>query len=419
MRNAIFVGGIVCSILGQTAFADNWPRFRGPNGAGISDDKTIPLIWSASENVLWKTAVPGIGNSSPIVWGDRIFLESAPTVNERRLYCLNVADGKILWSESVPGTKANLHKLNTLASSTPATDGERVYALYWDGSGVSVHAYDFQGKHLWKHDLGPFVSQHGVGASPIVYKGKVYINNDMDAGPGRTSRLVALDAKTGDVAWEAGRFTHRACYSTPFIHERKGQPTELICASTGGVTGYDPDTGAEKWKWSWPEINPRMLRTVGSPILAQGMVLAISGDGSGERHTVAVRKGDKGDVTQTNMVWNYKKAMPYVPTPLARGDYFYLVTDSGLASCLEIQTGKFAWADKRLGSAVTASPVMIDGKVFVVGENGETTVYEATPSGFEVLAKNELGEEVKASPAVANGRLYIRGKNHLFCIGKR
>src|SRR5205807_6798532 len=190
--------------------------------------------------VVWKTAVPGTGNSSPIIWGDRIFLESAPNPKERRLYCLSAADGKEIWSQPVSGKDARKHKKNTLASSTPATDGERVYALFWDGDVVSVHAFDFAGKHLWKRELGSFLSQHGVGASPVVYRGKVYVNDDQDLAPGHTSRLIALDAKTGEVVWQADRFTHRACYSSPFFHEAPNEPAELILSSTAGIMGYDP-----------------------------------------------------------------------------------------------------------------------------------------------------------------------------------
>lgn len=431
MRRGLIAFGLICGLglaCGERALGENWPRFRGPNGTGIARDREVPLRWSDTENVLWKTTIPGAGNSSPIIWGDRIFLESAPTPNERRLYCLNVADGKVLWSRAVPGRKARTHQKNTLASSTPATDGERVYALFWDGDRVSAHAFDFHGKHLWQRELGAFLSQHGVGASPIVYNGKVFVNYDQDKIgddknqgknlPPQTSRLIALDAHNGNILWQANRFTHNACYSTPFIHEAADEAPEVIVASTAGIMGYEPETGKEKWRWDWAKVNPKMLRTVGSPIYAQGMVLACSGNGPGARHTVAIRKGVTGDVTPSNLAWNYDKAMPYVPTPLAWGDHFYLVTDQGFAACIEIKTGKIVWSEERLGGAVTASPILIDGKVYAFDETGDGFVYEATPKGFKLLERNTLGEGVMATPAVADNRLYIRGREHLFCIGK-
>ncbi len=398
----------------QPAQAADWPRFRGPNGTGISADKEIPVRWNESSGFLWKVAIPGHGNSSPIVWGQQIFLQTASDNGaERSLICLSAVDGKTLWTAKVPGAKAHTHKRNTLASSTPATDGERVYAMFWDGQGIWVYAYDMKGKQLWKQPLGSFTSQHGPGTSPIIVGDKVILADDQDG----SAVLYALDAKTGQIAWQRPRKGFRTCYSTPFVLEQPGQPAELIVASTAGITSYQPQTGAENWNWTWA-FRGAPLRTVASPIFSQGLIFANSGDGGGDRHTVAVRAGGKGDVTATNLVWEDKKKLifPYVPSFLAWGDYLYSVSDKGFAACYVARTGKQVWRE-RLGSDISASPILVNGKIYAVSEPGTVYVFEAAPK-FKLLAKNTVGEPVRATPAVADGRLLIRGESHLFCIGK-
>jgi outer membrane protein assembly factor BamB len=393
------------------AIAADWPRFQGADGSGTATDKNIPIQWTEKDGVLWKTAIPGDGNSSPIVWGNKIFLQTAKA-NERSLVCVNADDGKILWSKTVPGTKAVIHNLNSLASSTPATDGERVYTLFWNGKTIGMYAFDMDGNQLWDRDLGAFKSQHGVGASPVVYKGLVFLNNDQDG----KATLIALHAKDGKIAWQVPREAFRACYSTPFILKDGDKSAELIVTSTEGIAGYDPTTGAERWTWKW-KFDGMSLRTVGSSVQSQGIILASSGDGKGDRHGVAIKKGDKGDVTKTNLLWENKKQLPYVPSMLISGDHVYFVNDSGMAGCAELKTGKMIYY-QRLGPKMYASPVLIDGKIYAVMEKGDVMVFAADPT-FKVLGKSSLGETVIASPAVASGKLYIRGAQHLFCIAKK
>ncbi len=415
------IGGLALAVLGGVlvlalpAPADNWPRFRGPNGTGVSGDKNIPVEWSDSQGVLWKAALPGEGHSCPVVWGDRLFLQSAtPDATERLLQCLDVHTGKVLWSRSVPGGPADhiYRGKNTLASSTPATDGERVYVVIWDGRNVSLHAYDFQGKHLWQQPLGYFKSQHGVGASPVICGDKVILNNDMDG----TATLVAFDARTGKPAWQAPRRAYRACYGTPFLMDRPGQAAELVVASTTAITGYDPKTGSVHWNWDWKSTDRMPLRVVASPTFIDGLILVNAGDGAGDRHVIAVRPGSKEDPDGARLVWENKRDFPYVPTMLAWGDHVYFVTDTGFAGCHDARTGARVWSE-RLGSAMTASPVLIDGKVYACGDDGDVYVFAAEPT-FRLLARNSLNEPIRAVPAVADGRLFIRGRDHLFCIGK-
>ena len=226
--------------------------------------------------------------------------------------------------------------------------------------------------------------------------------------------LLALEAATGRTAWQAPRRAFRACYSSPFLQEESGRPAELIVASTAGITSYQPDTGAVNWNWSWTFAG-MALRTVASPIFCQGLIIADSGDGGGDRDTVAVRAGGKGDVSPTNLAWENRRNFPYVPSVLARGEHLYYVSDKGMAGCHVAKTGDMVW-NERLGGPVTASPVLIDGKVYAVGEDGTAYVFAAAPR-FQLLARNTVGEPVMATPAVANGRLFIRGRSHLFCIG--
>lgn len=396
------------------ASAGDWPRFRGPNGAGIADDKDVPVKWT-EENILWKTAVPGVGHSSPIVCKGRVFLQSASEDGgERWLLCLDAGKGDIVWKIPSPGERAKKHSLNSLASSTPATDGERVYAAFWDGRAIHLGAYSFKdGKPLWVHDLGSFKSQHGFGHSPMLFDGKVILANDQDG----SSNLLAFDAKSGDRVWQTDRKPYRACYSTPLLRHKPDGSQELIVASTAGITGYDPADGKANWWYTW-KFARSPLRTVGSPILAGNLLIATSGDGAGDRDVIAVKLGDRGDVTAGNLAWQNRKnyPFPYVPCLLSHGDYLFGVHDKGIASCHLARSGEEVWR-RRLDSGFTASPILVDGKIYAVSQSGSVHVIAAAAE-FKLLASNSIGEAVSSSPAVAENRLFIRGENHLFCIGK-
>ncbi len=400
---------------GALAGAGDWPRFRGLNGAGIADDKDVPVKWT-DENVLWKTTIPGVGHSSPIVCRGRVFLESASKDGrERWLLCLDAATGEILWKSPSSGQSAKKHPLNSLASSTPATDGERVYAVFWDGKNIHLNAFDFKdGKPIWRKDLGAFKSQHGIGHSPMLIDGKVVVANDQDG----SSHLLALDARRGDVVWQVERTPYRTCYSTPFVHIKPDGDKELIVASTAGITSYRPADGKANWWYTW-KFAGMPLRTVGSPITANGLVIATSGDGSGARHAIAVKLGGKGDVSADNLVWQNRKnyPFPYVPCMLSHSDYLFSVHDKGIASCHETRSGEEVWSERLGAVGFTASPILVDGKVYAVADNGSVYVFEAAKK-FKLLAKNTVNEHVSSTPAVADNRLFVRGDKQLFCIGK-
>ena len=392
------------ALAGQAALeAANWPRFRGPNGAGTADDKNIPVQFT-DKDFLWKTTLPGEGHSSPVIWGDKLFIQSADA-SKRMILCVDVKDGKILWNQSEPGSTSKKHSKNSLASSTPATDGERVYCYFWDGKAVSVSAYDMSGTRLWNHPIGGFTSQHGAGASPVVYDGKVFVNNDQDG----KADLIALDAKTGKPAWQVPRKPFRACYSPPFIHNNG-----LVVASTAGITSYNPSTGAVNWNWDW-KFDGMALRTIGCPVAGNGLIFVSSGDGGGSRHMVAVKDGGKG------LAWENKdKSAAYVPAMLLSGEHLFWVNDGGIVGCTDAKSGKEIW-NQRLpgGSQVSSSPVLINGAIYVGREDGTVVVY-AAGTAWKQLGTSKLPERIMSSPAVADGRLFIRGESGtLYCIGKK
>lgn len=405
---------LIASAPSAMASEPTWSRFRGPNGMGTASDMDIPVKFS-EQSVLWKKPIPGSGNSSPVVWGNRLFLQSASKDGkERSLLCLSSLDGKTIWTTTFPtnpSARPKTHAKNSLASCTPAVDGERVYALFWDGVDMVLYGLDMDGKQLWQRNLGPYKSQHGAGTSPMVYQKKVYVANDQDG----EAELLAFDALTGKDVWRAKRPPFRACYSVPFLLEKAGHPTELIVGSTAGVTSYDPDTGHENWNFtSWPWLKTP-LRTVASPIAIDGIIIANSGDGSGERNTVAIRPEGKGTLSKEVVLWSKTKTYPYVPNLLALGEHVYFVNDLGIAGCAVAKTGEIVWSE-RLGGNFSASPVLVDGKIYAPSEDGTVYVFQAAPK-YQPLAKNVLDEGFIATPAVASRRLFIRGKNSLYCIG--
>ncbi len=404
-----------------------WARFRGPNGTATSDDKDIPLRFGAADNLVWKVASPGAGNSSPIVWGKHLFLHSASTDGKRRsLTCLDTADGKVRWERGIAGETAKIRADSSLASSTPTTDGEAVYVAFWNGKDVRLSAYDFRGEPLWSKDLGAFNSQHGPGASPIVVGDKLILANDMDKDDfttkvpnARPSMLMALDKHTGRLLWEKPRTAERACYSAPFLLDRPGRKEpELVVTSTTAVTGYDLTTGAKLWEAKgWQEHAVKVpMRTVASPALA-GDVLCVCAGGDAGRFAVGLALPGPGSGDVPQRAWENRKDFPYVPSPVARGDHFYFVNDAGFAGCYEARTGKRVWLERLADTGFHASPLVIDGKVYAVSTTGDVYVFAAAPT-FRLLARNELGEVVRATPAVAGGRLYVRGERHLYCFGK-
>jgi len=403
--------------------AADWDRFRGPEGLGTATDKNVPVDFSPA-TALWKTTLPGKGNSSPIVSKGKIFLQSASEDRTKRMFfCVDAASGKIDWTRDVKGASGTIHRKNSMASCSAAADGERVYIVFWDGDEISFTGWDYAGKMLWRKELGKFKSQHGPGLSPMILGNQVYLNVDQDD----LAEVIAFDTKTGDIAWKKSRTAFRASYTTPFVLERDGKK-EVVVGSTAGITSYDPKDGSIIWNWTWDwKAAPKgkrkeggALRNVGGPIFHEGMLFAISGDGNSDRLMVALKAGKTGEVTNSAISWEMTKGTPYVPMVLAAGEHLYWISDlENKALCAEAKTGKVIWEERLPGAGeVSASPVMVDGKIYSIHERGRVSVFEAKPK-FKLLADNDLKEDVYASPAVADGRLYIRGVNTLFCFGKK
>ena len=411
-----------------TAKAENWPRFRGPTGDGISTEIRLPVEWNNTDHVAWKTPIPGEGWSSPIVWGERIFL-TATLQDGRKCHalCLDAASGQILWNtevlEQVPGYK---ERKNSYATPTPCTDGERVYAVFADGS---VAAMDFTGSVLWTNRDVSFYSRHGLGASPLLHDGLLIMPYDgsmrvTDQGkyPNNTEEertgwqiawdqafIAALDTRTGRRGWTAKRGMSKIAHVTPNIL-RDGNTVQLISCAGDCIQGFDPQTGKLLWNvFSLGEgVTP-------SPVMGDGLIFTSSGFGAPALR--AVKTGGRGDITATHIAWEQQRGVPMEVSPLYRKPYLYTVTSAGIVTCLQAATGEVVYQG-RLGGKYSASPVYADGRIYFLSESGETVVI-APGAELKILARNPLEETCQASMAVSGGRLFIRTDKHLYCIGHR
>ena len=393
--------------LPEVAPAD-WPWWRGPTLDNKSRDRTAPTRWSATEHVVWKTPVPGRGHSSPVLWGDRIFLTTADEAAQtQRVLAFDRRTGKPLWDTVAhSGGFEMKHEKNSHASSTPACDGRHVYSAFVNSDAVHVTAVDLDGKVVWQRAAGPYESQHGLGSSPVLHKQTVIVLADSMKG----SFLAALDRATGKVVWRIDRpVTGRnGNYATPLVATLAGKP-QLIVQGTRVTTSYDPDTGNELWKCHGP------AEVCGcTPACDDRHVFATGG--FPEKEILTVRADGSGDVTRTHVAWRSRKGVSYVPSPLYHDGRLYVVNDNGTATCFDAAAGKELWSE-RLAGAFTSSPVLVGDHLYVTNEQGRTFILKAGPK-FEQVAVNDLEEGVLATPAVAGGRIYLRTAGTLYCIGK-
>jgi len=404
-----YLGG--CLSLAAVTRADNWPRFRGQNGSGVSDEQGFSAPWNP-DRVRWTVTVPGTGHSSPVIWGDKLFLTTASeTGTTRSVLCFDALTGKPLWTRSVQLNANPKHPKSSWASATPAVDGERVFVAFADVQHDLLLAYDFDGNQHWQEDLGHFESQHGQGASPILFGDLVIMVNDQD-GP---SSIVAYDKRTGHRVWKVPRNNGQqsTSYATPFIYRPKQGPPQLICSSAySGVSGLDPKIGKTIWTTG---LLPQ--RTVGSPVLSAGLILQCCGVAGQGSLMIAVDPNGQGDVSKTAIRYKRTRLLPYVPTPLAYQNYLFLWCDRGTVCCVDPTTGKDLWV-KRIGGNFSGSPIGAGGMLFNIDEQGDVVVLAAAPE-FKLLGKIPLGEPSNSTPAVANGRLYLRTFHHLTCVAAR
>jgi len=433
---------LVLSCLATTALAQNWPSFRGSNASGVADKAKLPTHWNVekSQNIVWSTPIPGLSHSSPIIWGNQVFLitaisESATVFKAKdrgigladdnvkhtwRIYSLDKGTGKILWEqtayEGVP--RAKRHVKATQANSTPVTDGKYVVALF--GS-EGLNCYDLKGKLLWKKDLGVLnpglwddpTSSWGHASSPVIYRDLVIVQADGHA----QSFIAAFNLRDGKQRWrvERGEITS---WSTPTLLEANGR-TELIANGGKFIRGYDPLTGKELWRFSDNDTQVKMQ----APLVAHGLIFVTGGYPPG-RPMYAFKPGAAGDISlkpgqETNefIAWSSPKGSPYTPTPIIYGDYLYTCADHGVLSAYNARTGERIYQE-RLPTSFSASPVAADGKLYLASEDGEVLVVKAGPK-FEILATNSMGKPLMATPAISDGILILRSEDKIYGIAER
>lgn len=442
----VLVACVIVLAASMAARAQNWPAFRGANASGVADGKPAPVSWDVAkgENVLWKTPIPGVAVSSPIVWGNRLFVSTAVSGDPKqtlrsgaygdvepisdsskhswRLYALDRATGKVVWEriahEGIPKTKR--HPKSSQASATPVTDGRHVVVSF--GS-EGLYAYDFNGKLLWKRDLGVMNAgwfydpdyEWGLGSSPIIWKNLVIVQCDIQ----KNSFIAAFDVASGKPVWKTDR-DEIPSWSTPTIFEVGGK-AQIVTQATQFTRGYDAETGKELWRFSGnSEI------AIPTPIVGGGFVFVTNGY-RGIQPIRAIRPGAAGDITlksdettNSSIAWSTKLGGPYIPTPVIYGDTLHVLRDAGILSAYDVASGTRHYQE-RLGvtnGPFTASPVVADGKLYLTSEDGDVLVVRTGPK-YELIGRNTIGEVVIASPAVADGVLYFRGLKHVIAIGHK
>ncbi|GMW01544.1 MAG: hypothetical protein AMXMBFR84_26810 [Candidatus Hydrogenedentota bacterium] len=431
--------GIVFSASSSALADDNWPQWRGADQSGVSDATGLPETWSESEGIVWRTELPSWSGSSPVVWGDRIYLTTpsrgegdsarnpngrfeSPGGNQILLLCISKADGKILWEKELASGNELGRKGNS-SSPTPVTDGQHVWTVTGTGA---VTAMTMDGDKVWSKNLqemyGPFGLNFVYASSPLLHDGKLIAQVLHGMNTDDPSYVVALDAKTGDVLWRVERPTDEPsetpdAYNTPTIIQ-EGDKTRVIVCGGGFVSAHDPDTGAEVWRAGG--LNPKNngnFRTIASAVAVDGMVYAPTR----QRPLLAIKAGGTGDVSTSHLAWKWDEAYgPDVPTPACDGQYFYMVDDKGVATCLNAKTGDIVWGPEHAAEGtISASPIVADGKIFITNEAGTTTVI-AAGSTYRKIATNTLpGENHTLSTiAISGNRIYLRTPGHLYCIGK-
>jgi outer membrane protein assembly factor BamB len=404
--------------------AQNWPQFRGPNTQGHSTETNLPLKWSATENIAWKTALPGEAWSSPIVWGNHVFVTTATDGGAScRVIALDRKTGRILWNKEV--FKQSLRRKegrNSYATPTPATDGKRVYVCFGDGS---FAALDFDGRVAWINRDYPFYGQHGLGTALLLHDGLLIMARDGSSEgedkkigwqiPWDKAYLLALDAKTGKQRWKASRGLSRISHGAPAIWKASDGRAQVISEAGDVLQGFDLKTGERLWTSEVIGEGKVPSLVLGEGVLGDGLAFTAGGWG-GKESIKAFRLGGAGELKESNLVWEQKKGMPKVPSMIYVKPHLFAITDGGVATCLNAATGELLW-QQRVGGNFSASPVAAEGRIYFVGDNGETTVIKAGAT-FEVLANNPLDETVQASPAIARGQIFIRTERHVFAIGK-
>ncbi len=403
---------------GLSLAAGNWPQWRGPSLDGVSEEKGLPVKWSADENVTWKLALPGRSGATPIIWGETIFLNVAEN-DDLQLWAVDRGAGTVKWKKKLAGGNYKINKQN-MSSPSPVTDGKAVYVM--TGTGI-FKAFDFAGNELWSRDIqkdyGAFGLNWGYASSPLLWNGALYVQVLHGMKTDDASYILRIDPKTGKTLVKVERPTEAIVespdsYTTPAVWTG-GKQTEIIITGGDVVTGHDPVSLKELWRANVlnPQNNP-MNRIIASPVVRDGLIYAPTR----VRPLTALRPGGKGDVTKSHVVWQNPNG-PDVPSPVTDGKYLYVTNDRGILWCLDAKTGAEIYGGKRIRPAIySSSPVLADGKLYVTNEEGLVTVLQAGPE-FKVLAENEMKDYTLSSPAVSDGQIFVRTAGYLYCIGKR
>ncbi|HKY04743.1 MAG TPA: PQQ-binding-like beta-propeller repeat protein [Blastocatellia bacterium] len=436
---------LLLPVAGKDRAGENWPSFRGSHAAGVADNQNLPERWDAakSTNVKWKTRVPGLAHSSPVVWGDRLFVTTAissrggdsfrkglygdgtasddRSVHQWKVFALDKGTGKVVWEavayEGVPREKRHIKA--TYANSTPATDGRYVVAFF--GS-QGLYAFDMKGRRVWKKDLGVLNAgaydipsfEWGNASSPIIYNNLVIVQCDTQS----ESFLLAADIKTGKTVWKTPR-EELPSWGTPTVYPGK-QRVELITNASNFIRGYDPATGKELWR-----LGGSSKITAPTPVFSGDMIVVASGRRP-EAPIFVIKAGATGDITlgkdqssNQYVVWSKQQRGSYMPTPLIYNGYLYVLGNQGVFDCYDLKTGQEVYRQRipHQGSGFSASPVASDGKIYLSSEDGDMFVVRAGPK-FEVLATNPMGEPLMATPAITSGTIFVRGQHHIYAIGR-
>lgn len=393
----VLLGTLVFAAV-QTAQAEDWKRFRGPDGAGISKVRGIPTTWTEADYA-FNIEIPGEGHSSPVISGQNLLITSAVDEGaERYLWCLDADSGDVKWSRRIGMNRSHKHSKSSWASGTPTLDGDFIYVPFADREHLTLACYSLEGELVWRRVLGEFDSQHGHGVSPVIYRDLVILPNDQK-GP---SSVMAFNKHTGELAWSTLREIRKTSYATPFIYSVDGGPDQLICASGAmALTSLDPLTGIQNW-----QVGEFPLRTVASPVRSGNSIIATCGGGGVGKLLICVRPQGSGGLEQPVIEFERDRTLPYVPTPVAFGDHVYLWSDKGIVSCIEAATGENLWTNRVKGD-YSGSPVCIDGSLYCISEEGDVVVIAAEPE-FQLRGTVSLGDFSHATPAVGNDSLYLR-----------
>ena len=421
--NKVVLGALGIAAYSLTALGDdsNWPRFRGPNGSGLSTAATVPVKWTEAD-YNWKIKLPGVGHSSPVVWDKRLFVTCAEHATAKRMVlCLDTATGHTLWQRDFPSKTYSQNNDNSYASATPAADAAGVVVTWSTPEAVLLVALDNAGQEIWRRDLGPFICNHGSGSSPVIVGDLVVFSDDQDdpqATPQNYNKpdspktagksfVIALDRQTGATRWQLDRRSSQAAFATPCVRRLESGAVEIILANTANaLTGVAVATG----KINWTLEKGFTKRCVGSPVFGAGLAIAIAGGGGAGLELVAVRPGPKPE-----LAYKLSKPLPYVPSPLVDGDKLFLWGDNGAVACLRAATGEAIWRGKVEGSFYS-SPVCVNHHLYGITKSGDVIVLD-TGDSFKILGRVALGEKCFATPAIAGGVMYLRTYSQVFSLG--